>query len=123
MKKLTQKELGNILRRIRTSKNLSQADLARLIKVTPNSISAIERGLTYPSIPFLMNIASALGCSISSLLGEEEIQTVETDLSLRLIARIKSLLQLIPEETLIKYLDALIELCKETKEQVSKSNS
>lgn len=123
MKKLTQKEVGNIIRKARLSKGLSQADLAKIIKASPTSISAIERGLTYPSVPSLIDIASALGCSISSLLGEEEIQTVETDLSLRLIARIKSLLQLIPEETLIKYLDALIELCKETKEQVSKSNS
>lgn len=123
MKKLTQKEVGNIIRKARLSKGLSQADLAKIIKASPTSISAIERGLTYPSVPSLIDIASALGCSISSLLGEEEIQTAETDLSLRLIARIKSLLQLIPEETLIKYLDALIDLCKETKEQVSKSNS
>jgi transcriptional regulator with XRE-family HTH domain len=126
MKKLTPKELGNILKKLRLSKQLSQTDLARILKVSPTTISSIEIGRSYPSLSMLFDLASVLGYPSSVLLGEKslnEVTSTQTEISLRLISRIKTLLDLVPEETLIKYLDALIDLCKETKEQVSKSNS
>lgn len=49
------------LKREREKKNISQDELARLIDVQRQSISAIERGITKPTVENAKKIAEVLG--------------------------------------------------------------
>lgn len=60
-------ELGVRLREIRTKRGLSQTELARLVGVTPSTISQVESSLIYPSLPALVKMAEVLSIDVSSL--------------------------------------------------------
>ncbi len=53
--------LGSRIKGLRTSRGLSQADLARLVGVTPSTISQVESNSIFPSIPGLMKMAEVMG--------------------------------------------------------------
>lgn len=59
-------ELGLRLKEVRTKKGLSQTELARLVGVTPSTISQIESNLIYPSVPALLKMAEVLSVAVSS---------------------------------------------------------
>jgi len=59
-------ELGQRLKEVRTKRGLSQTELARLVGVTPSTISQIEGNLIYPSLPALLKIAEVLAVEVSS---------------------------------------------------------
>lgn len=61
------KAIGDRVRRFRTSKSLTQAELSELSLVEPSTISHIERGATKVSLPTLIKIANALGVSLDEL--------------------------------------------------------
>ena len=61
------KKLGKNLKRIRTSKGISQGDIARSLKVHKGYISNIENGKTNPTLGTISKIAKAIGASISEL--------------------------------------------------------
>lgn len=63
-------ELGARLRELRTKRGLSQTDLARLVGVTPSTISQVESNLIYPSLPALLKMAEVLGVDLSSFFTE-----------------------------------------------------
>lgn len=44
------------LKAIRSNKGLSQEEAAKLIGISPDTLSNYERGLTYPDIPTLKRI-------------------------------------------------------------------
>ena len=58
---------GNILRKIRVEKNLSQEKLAEYCDISRTYISLLERGLRQPTISSLFKIADALDISPSEL--------------------------------------------------------
>jgi len=60
-------DLGLRLKELRTRRGLSQTDLAKLIGVTPSTISQVESNLIYPSLPALLKMAEVLSIDISSL--------------------------------------------------------
>lgn len=60
-------DLGSRIRSLRTHANLSQTDLAKRVGVTPSSISQIESGLIYPSLPALFRMAEVLSVEIGTL--------------------------------------------------------
>jgi len=60
-------ELGQRLKEARTKKKVSQSELAKLVGVTPSTISQIESSLIYPSLPALLKIAEVLSLEPSSL--------------------------------------------------------
>jgi transcriptional regulator with XRE-family HTH domain len=60
--------LGKLVAKLRKRKNLTQAQLAELIQVEPETISRLERGVAAPSIPRVVSLAEALGVSVSELL-------------------------------------------------------
>jgi len=64
-------ELGQRLRELRTRKGLSQTELARLVGVTPSTISQVESNLIYPSLPALLKMAEILSVNIQSFFKEE----------------------------------------------------
>lgn len=60
--------VGDSIRRRRTQKNLTLAELAEQAGLTPGYLSRVERGERALSMPALADIAAALGCSSSDLL-------------------------------------------------------
>lgn len=67
-------DLGLQLKRLREKRGLPQTELAKLIGVTPSTISQIESNQIYPSIPALLKMAEVLSVEVSSLLGEKGAQ-------------------------------------------------
>lgn len=65
-------ELGWRLKNLRTKRGLSQSELAKLVGVTPSTISQVESSLIYPSLPALVKIAEVLNIEVSSLFQEHE---------------------------------------------------
>lgn len=55
------------LRLIRESKDISQAELARRVKVNQTAVSQWEREITLPSCEKIPEIANALGVPIGEL--------------------------------------------------------
>lgn len=64
-------DLGLRLKEFRTRSGLSQTEVARLVGVTPSTISQIENNLIYPSVPALLKIAEVLGVDISSFFDDK----------------------------------------------------
>jgi len=60
-------DLGSRIKSMRAQANLSQTDLAKRVGVTPSSISQIESGLIYPSLPALFRMAEVLSVEMGSL--------------------------------------------------------
>jgi transcriptional regulator with XRE-family HTH domain len=64
-------ELGLRLKELRSKKGLSQTELARLVGVTPSTISQVESNHIYPSLPALVKMAEVLGVEVASLFGQK----------------------------------------------------
>jgi len=60
------------LRRIRTARHLTQAQLAKAVGITANQISRYERGLDDPSLDMLEPLLIALRCWYRDLLAKPE---------------------------------------------------
>lgn len=63
-------DLGLRLKEFRTKQGLSQTELAKLVGVTPSTISQVESNLIYPSLPALLKMAEVLAVDISSFFQE-----------------------------------------------------
>ncbi|MCU0575140.1 MAG: helix-turn-helix domain-containing protein [Syntrophobacteraceae bacterium] len=64
-------EFGVRLRELRTRRGISQTELARLVGVTPSTISQVESNLIYPSLPALLKMAEVLGVEVNSFFQEK----------------------------------------------------
>ncbi len=71
--------LGQKVKRLRESREWSQADLARKAGVTKSAISTYELGLRTPSADVVCAFAKAFGVSADYLLGIAERRTVEVE--------------------------------------------
>ena len=60
-------DIGLRLKELRQKQGLSQKELARLVGVTPSSISQVESNSIYPSLPALFKMAEVLGVEIGSI--------------------------------------------------------
>lgn len=63
-------DLGLRLKELRTKRGLSQTELAKLVGVTPSTISQVESNLIYPSLPALLKMAEVLAIDVSSFFHE-----------------------------------------------------
>ena len=63
------------LKRLRESKGMSQAELARAVGVHPSMISLLESGATKPAYDTLLAILLALGVTLEEL---EPVSTTAT---------------------------------------------
>ena len=63
-------ELGSRIRGLRNKRGLSQTELARLVGVTPSTISQVEGNAIYPSLPALLKMAEVLQVEICSFFQE-----------------------------------------------------
>ncbi len=62
------KKLGGNLKTIRTTKAISQGDIARSLDVSRGFISNIENGKTNPTLETIARLAKAVGVSTNELL-------------------------------------------------------
>jgi transcriptional regulator with XRE-family HTH domain len=60
--------IGDQIRHVRRSKDVSQAILAKQTGVSVGWISRIERGLDMPNLPLLIKMAKALQVSVRELI-------------------------------------------------------
>ena len=65
------KDFGIRLKSHRKARGLSQDELAEAVNRSTEAISKMERGLTFPGVDLLIDIASELDISIDALLGLE----------------------------------------------------
>lgn len=70
-------DFGITLKNLRTSKQLTQAQLAQRLGLTKSVISAYETGLRMPSYDILITIAKIFNVSTDFLLGLERKQEVD----------------------------------------------
>ncbi len=62
--------IGDRIREHRVGKALSQAELARMLDVTPSALCQIENNQVHPSLPLLLDLSHNLGCSLDEFFGE-----------------------------------------------------
>ncbi|WP_028842332.1 helix-turn-helix domain-containing protein [Thermodesulfovibrio yellowstonii] len=67
-------DIGNKLREIRISRNISQKELAEKVNLTPGFISQMENNQIAPSIVSFMQICDALGVKASEILNETKTE-------------------------------------------------
>ena len=63
-------DLGKRLKELRTKRGLSQTEIAKLVGVTPSTISQIESNLIYPSLTALIKMAEILSVRVSAFFQE-----------------------------------------------------
>ena len=61
------KKLGNNLKTIRVSKNITQSDLADVLGVDKSFVSNIENGKNNPTLSTISSLAKALGVTVDEL--------------------------------------------------------
>ena len=64
--------VGNRVRESRMQQGLTQEQLAAAVKVSRQSINAIERGRYIPSLPLALRFARLFGCPVDELFWLEE---------------------------------------------------
>ena len=61
--------IGEVIKRKRQKRNMSQAELAALLKITPQAVSRWEMGISYPDIAMVPKISEVLWVTADELLG------------------------------------------------------
>lgn len=67
------------LRKVRESKNISQKELAAIMKVGQSTVSMWETGETTPRMPKLLKLCKVLNCSLDELIGAENIEAAQQE--------------------------------------------
>lgn len=76
--------IGEVIKCRRQKRNITQAELAAMLKVTPQAVSRWEMGISYPDIAMVPKISEALWVTADELLGikaSREGQKSEEDIS------------------------------------------
>lgn len=71
------KLLGKRIKELRKSKNLTQEQLAELIGIETSSLSGIESGRHFPSLPTLERISIQLQVELKNLFDYNHLKTSE----------------------------------------------
>ncbi len=75
-KEVTEMDIGNRIKQLRTKNNLTLEELASRCELTKGFLSQLERNLTSPSIQALQDIAEALGVTMAKFFQEEEDEKI-----------------------------------------------
>ena len=96
------KDLSTKLKELRMSQNLSQADVAKKLGISPSIVSGYETGERTPSTENLLSLAYLYKCSTDYLLGKSNkkpIMTLDTDgLTNEQIQALQTLIQTMKHE-------------------------
>lgn len=96
------KDLSTKLRELRMSQNLSQADVAKKLEISPSIVSGYETGERTPSAEILLALSYLYKCSTDYLLGksnEKPTVILDTDgLTTEQIQVLQSLIKVMKHE-------------------------
>lgn len=70
-------EIGDYLIKARKTKGLSQEEVANKLNVSRQSVSLWETNQTYPTIENLMSLSKLYDVSVSYLMGQEDIDSID----------------------------------------------
>lgn len=70
-------QLSEHIKNLRTSKNLTQSELAELLQVTKSTISSYESGVRQPSYDVLIKMSKIFHVSIDYLLGNSSTCVID----------------------------------------------
>jgi transcriptional regulator with XRE-family HTH domain len=91
---ILEKRIGGKITEFRLEKKLTQSELAELIGISVESISRLERGVTFPSLKTIEKISEALKVQLKSFFDFDEYapgeNTYERELS-KLLAFLRTL--------------------------------
>lgn len=79
--------IGKKISESRKQKGMTQKDLAKLLNITDKAVSKWERGLNFPDIALLEQLAAVLQISVAELLGIEDTPSEQAVLDLAAIAQ------------------------------------
>ena len=91
MNKSDYDNLGPKIKKLRVEMDLTQAQVAKALDVTPGYISNVENNRTAMSLRVLTYYAQLIGCSLDSLVGELDPEYSETALDRKLYQSIVKL--------------------------------
>ena len=74
---LNTENVGTLISRLRKEKGMTQQELADKLQLTDKAVSKWERGMTYPDITLLPQLATYFNISIDELIGYEPQMTKE----------------------------------------------
>ena len=96
------KDLSTNLKELRMSQNLSQADVAKKLEISPSIVSGYETGERTPSTANLLALSYLYKCSTDYLLGKSNDKptvTLDTDgLTIEQIQALQTLIQTMKHE-------------------------
>ena len=108
----SKKEVGERIRRIRETRDITQVELAKTLGVTQSNVSEMERGVRGITTHQVVRLAKALRVPIDEILVAGNGSTEKTARSsLKLLRRIQRIEKL-PEprqRVVLKFIDALID--------------
>ncbi len=73
------KSMSEILRELRTSKSMTQSDIAKILGLTTNAYQSYERGTSEPGCKALNKLANFYGVSTDYLLGRTMVKQMATE--------------------------------------------
>ncbi|MDE5539660.1 MAG: helix-turn-helix domain-containing protein, partial [Bacilli bacterium] len=76
---MEKEKIGKFISEVRKEKGLTQKELARKIYISDKAVSKWERGLSFPDIELLEDLASVLDVSIVELLKGEKLKKLESE--------------------------------------------
>lgn len=62
--------IGGTIKKLRIAKNLTQSELADLLRVTKSAVSSYENDIRFPSIDILIKMSSIFHITIDNILGK-----------------------------------------------------
>ena len=69
---MDQVKIGKFIAECRKRKNLSQLELAQMLKITDKAVSKWERGISKPNSSIILELCDILGISANELLNGEK---------------------------------------------------
>ncbi len=109
-RKLDEFDLSQRIKYLRGLRNLSQAELSRMAKVSQATIAQIESGRKDPSVTTLRKIASALDVCVATLFTSDDIHVFDLPRLRRKYKNVKDL-----NATLYRALDQMIRFARDIK--------
>ena len=80
--------LGSRIAALRRKSNMSQAELARQLKISPSAVGMYEQGRREPSVELLVEIAALFGVTTDYLLMGTEKETEEEEAFSQIMSRL-----------------------------------
>ncbi len=98
-----EKRIGGKITEIRLTHGLTQAQLAEKVNISPESVSRMERGVTFPSLITIENIAATLNVPLKAFFDFDDYPSEDIAFE-RELSKLTALLRTLPTDqiTLIR---------------------